>query len=78
MEKVILNVKGMFGDCCVKSIETKVGKLNGIDSVSVHLDNGKVDVTFDFKEVDLKDITDVIEDQKYRVKGWELSIPVHS
>lgn len=59
----------------VDSIERNIGKLDGVESIKVHLDKGKIDVTFDLKEVDLKDITDTIEDQWFNVDGWELSKP---
>lgn len=67
MSQVILNVQGMSCGHCVNSIEGNVGRLNGVESVKVNLDEGKVDVTFDPSAVDLKEITDVIEDQGYGV-----------
>ncbi|OHX41337.1 copper chaperone CopZ [Cytobacillus oceanisediminis] len=67
MSQIILNVQGMSCGHCVNSIEGNVGKLNGVESVKVNLDEGKVAVTFDPSAVDLKDITDVIEDQGYTV-----------
>ncbi|MEC2074505.1 copper chaperone CopZ [Metabacillus fastidiosus] len=68
MEQVTLNVQGMSCGHCINSIEGNVGKLNGVASVKVHLDKGKVDVTFDSTTVTLKEITDVIEDQGYDVE----------
>lgn len=62
-----LNVQGMSCGHCVNSIEGSVGELNGVETVKVHLQDGKVDVTFDSKKVDLKDITEVIEEQGYDV-----------
>ncbi|MDM5205367.1 copper chaperone CopZ [Cytobacillus kochii] len=67
MSQVTLNVQGMSCGHCVNSIEGNVGNLNGVESVKVNLDQGKVDVTFDPSTVSLKDITDVIEDQGYNV-----------
>lgn len=75
MHQVTFNVQGMYCEQCVSSITAKVGKLDGVESIRVHLDKGKVDVTFDLKEVDLKDITDTIEDQWFNVDGWALSNP---
>lgn len=75
MNQVTLHVQGMSCSNCVHSIEGNVGKLNGIESVIVHLNEGKVEVTFDLNEVDLKDITDTIEEQWFDVEGWELSKP---
>ena len=52
---------------CVHSIEGNVGELKGVDHVKVHLSDGNVDVTFDPNIVDLKEITEVIEEQGYEV-----------
>lgn len=68
MEQVTLNVQGMSCGHCVNSIEGEVGKLKGVQSVKVHLDQGKVDVTFDSNAMNLKEIKDVIEDQGYDVE----------
>jgi len=75
MNQVTLNVQGMSCEHCVDSIERNIGKLDGVESVKVHLDKGKVDVTFDLKEADLKDITDTMKDQWFNVDRWELSKP---
>lgn len=75
MNQVTLNVQGISCERCVDSIERNIGKLDGVESIMVYLDKGKVDVTLDLKEVDLKDITDTIENQWFKVDGWELSKP---
>ena len=62
-----LTVQGMSCGHCVSSIEGNAGKLQGVEMVKVHLDEGKVDVKFDEEKVSLKEITDVIEDQGYDV-----------
>ncbi|MCP3738108.1 copper chaperone CopZ [Rossellomorea sp. BNER] len=67
MDNVKLNVKGMSCGHCVNSIEGNVGKVNGVQSVKVHLKDEKVDVSFDSKVVSLKEITNIIEDQGYDV-----------
>ncbi|MFJ8069527.1 copper chaperone CopZ [Peribacillus sp. NPDC096447] len=68
MENEILAVKGMSCGHCINSIEGNVGKLNGVRFVKVHLNEGKVNVSFDSKVVSLKGITDIIEDQGYEVE----------
>lgn len=65
MQQVTLNVQGMSCGHCVNSIEGNVGELKGVETVKVHLQDGKVDVAFDPEKVDLKDITEVIEEQGY-------------
>lgn len=67
MANKTLHVQGMSCGHCVNSIEGSVGELNGVETVKVHLQDGQVDVTFEPKKVDLKDITEVIEEQGYDV-----------
>lgn len=67
MEKVTLNVQGMSCGHCVKAVEGSVGKLNGVSTVKVDLENGKVDVEFDANEVTLETIKETIDDQGYDV-----------
>lgn len=67
MENKTLNVQGMSCGHCVNSIEGNVGELDGVESVKVHLEDGKVDVTFNAEKVNLTEITEVIEEQGYDV-----------
>lgn len=69
MQQVTLNVQGMSCGHCVNSIEGNVGKMNGVESVKVHLDTGKVDVSFDSNTISLKEIKDEIEEQGYDVEN---------
>ena len=69
MEQRTLTVKGMSCGHCVNSIEGNVGKLNGVDSVKVHLSTGKVDVSFDSESTSLEKIIDEIEEQGYDVSA---------
>ncbi|ETT87559.1 copper chaperone CopZ [Viridibacillus sp. FSL R5-0477] len=68
MQQITLNVQGMSCGHCVNSIEGNVGKLNGVESVTVHLDTAKVDVSLDPNVISLKEIKDEIEDQGYDVE----------
>ncbi|HLR66844.1 MAG TPA: copper chaperone CopZ [Virgibacillus sp.] len=67
MEQITLQVQGMSCGHCVNSIEGSVGKLNGVKSVKVHLDNGTVEIEFDANSVSLETIKEEIEDQGYDV-----------
>ncbi|MFK9119568.1 copper chaperone CopZ [Peribacillus frigoritolerans] len=67
MENVKLAVKGMSCGHCINSIEGNVGKMKGVHFVKVHLNEEKVDVSFDSTVVSLKEITDIIESQGYDV-----------
>lgn len=68
MQHTTLNVQGMSCGHCVNSIEGNVGKLDGVQSVKVNLDEGKVDVAFDSEAVSLERIKEEIEEQGYEVE----------
>ncbi|REB07777.1 copper resistance protein CopZ [Sporosarcina sp. BI001-red] len=67
MEQTTLTVKGMSCGHCVKAVEDSVGKLTGVESVSVNLDAGTVQVSHDATTADRKVIEETIEDQGYDV-----------
>lgn len=62
----VLKVEGMSCGHCVNSIESSVGKLEGVTSVKVDLANNEVTVEFDNEET-LNRIKETIEDQGYEV-----------
>ncbi|MED4402926.1 copper chaperone CopZ [Metabacillus fastidiosus] len=68
MKNITLNVSGMSCGHCVKAIEAAVGKLDGISSVEVHLETGKVDVAYEEVKVNPEAIKEVIDDQGYDVQ----------
>jgi copper chaperone len=68
MENITLNVTGMSCGHCVKAVEGSVGELQGVKSVKVHLDSGKVDVEYNSEEVSLDTIKETIDDQGYDVQ----------
>ncbi|HWK21757.1 MAG TPA: copper chaperone CopZ [Ureibacillus sp.] len=68
MENVTLNVKGMSCGHCVKAVEGSVGALDGVEQVSVNLETGKVDVSFNDQKVSLTQIKEAIDDQGYDVE----------
>lgn len=68
MEKVTLHVEGMSCGHCVKAVEGSVGKLNGVSSVKVDLENKSVDVEYNADVVTLDSIKETIDDQGYDVK----------
>lgn len=67
MTNETIQVQGMSCGHCVSSVEGAVGGLDGVDKVNVHLQEGKVDVSFDEEKVKLDEITEAIEDQGYDV-----------
>ncbi|KKK37253.1 copper resistance protein CopZ [Mesobacillus campisalis] len=68
MQTVTLNVHGMSCGHCVKAVEGSVGELEGVNQVSVKLDEALVEVSFDESKVSLDKIKDTIEDQGYDVE----------
>lgn len=65
--EVSLDVKGMSCAHCEKAVKDAVGNLAGVERVEVHLDQDKVDVTFDENQVQVETIKEAIEDQGYDV-----------
>ncbi|GLB59420.1 copper chaperone CopZ [Cytobacillus sp. NCCP-133] len=68
MQNVTLKVSGMSCGHCVKAVEGSVGNLNGVENVSVDLDNGQVQVKYDSSAVTLEQIKETIDDQGYDVE----------
>nr|WP_284143271.1 copper chaperone CopZ [Metabacillus flavus] len=60
-----LTVKGMSCEHCVKAVEGSVGKLTGVSSVKVHLNEGKADVNYAPEKVSLEEIIETIDEQGY-------------
>lgn len=75
MNQVIIDVQGVSCEHCVNLIENKINKLNGVESIQFLLDERKINITFDLNEVDLKDITDTIEELCFNVERWEIPKP---
>ncbi len=69
MMKTTLRVKGMSCGHCVSSVKGALEQLNGITSVEVNLDDGKVDVTYNDSQVTVEEIRGTIENQGYDVAG---------
>ncbi len=66
-ETKVLNVEGMSCSHCVHSVKTALGSLNGVSKVDVDLAGKKVTVVYDKDQVQLKAITDSIENAGYDV-----------
>ena len=67
-ESVVLNVEGMSCMHCVKSIETAVGNLRGVEEVNVDLKRKTVAVSYDPTVLKVEAIREAIEEQGYDVK----------
>lgn len=67
VNQVTLNVQGMSCGHCVSSVESSVGKLDGVNEVKVHLESGKVDISFEEDKISLDVIKETIDDQGYDI-----------
>ena len=67
-KQIQLHVEGMSCGNCVKSIETNIGAIAGVDTVSVSLENKTVDVAFYEAHVAQAIIANTIEDLGFDVK----------
>lgn len=68
IQSVVLNVKGMSCDHCVKSIKKAVGDLTGVKDVDVNLETGEVTIEFVSDKTSIDAIKPVIEDLGYDVE----------
>ena len=68
MDKTI-NISGMHCSHCVNSIESGLGKLDGVKSAKVSLENGTAEVSFDEEKVSLEDISEKISELGYTAEG---------
>lgn len=62
-----LKVQGMSCGHCVNSVETGVGELEGVSSVTVDLKKGEVAVEYDTGKTSLNEIQEAIEEKGYAV-----------
>jgi len=67
MAKKTLDVQGMTCDHCKASVEGTLTKLDGVSTAEVHLETGKVDVTYDEAKVTVAAMKEAIEEQGYDV-----------
>ena len=67
MKKITLQVEGMSCGHCVSSIEDNVGEINGVKSITVKLEDGKVEVEFDSNKVTINNVKNEIEELGYEV-----------
>ncbi len=67
VNQVTLQVQGMTCGNCVKSVKNSLSALSGVEKVDVQLETGSVDIEFNNSQIDIKQITDTIEDKGYIV-----------
>lgn len=67
MQTKTLDVQGMTCGHCKMSVEGALNGLDGVSAAEVHLDSGKVEVTYDEAQVSLENMKEAVEDQGYDV-----------
>nr|XP_009860869.1 copper-transporting ATPase 2 [Ciona intestinalis] len=61
-KEIMISITGMTCNSCVKTIESEVGKENGIHKIKVSLENMNAKVSFDPQVLTNKDVVELIED----------------
>ena len=67
MKKEILSVTGMTCASCAKAIERAVGKIEGVHTANVNFATEKLNVEYDEKSADLKNIKEAVKKAGYQV-----------
>lgn len=67
MKDMTLDVEGMTCGHCKAAVEGALKELDGVSSVAVNLDTGKVDVKYDEAKVTVDAMREAVEDQGYDV-----------
>lgn len=68
MTEATYSVAGMTCDHCVRAVETEIGRIAGVASVSVDLGTGRVTLTSD-EPVDPALVRAAVEEAGYAVTG---------
>ncbi|MDR4890260.1 heavy-metal-associated domain-containing protein [Fredinandcohnia sp. QZ13] len=67
METIKLQLEPLTCPSCIKKIETKVGKMEGVEEAKVLFNSSKVKATFNSEQVSKGQIADTIEKLGYKV-----------
>ncbi|MEH7379445.1 heavy-metal-associated domain-containing protein [Bacillus sp. JJ1533] len=67
METIKLQLEPLTCPSCIKKIESKVGKMEGVQEAKVLFNSSKVKATFDSNRVTKEQITETIEKLGYPV-----------
>ncbi|RFB17238.1 copper chaperone [Bacillus sp. HNG] len=67
METIKLQLEPLTCPSCIKKIETKVGKMDGVEEAKVLFNSSKVKATFNSDQVSKDQIADTIEKLGYKV-----------
>lgn len=68
MEERYINVKGMSCNHCTMTVKEAVSSLNGVEEVTVSLEDGRVYVKFDLDLLPVEAIIKAIEKSGYKAE----------
>ncbi|MEQ8525220.1 heavy-metal-associated domain-containing protein [Gracilimonas sp.] len=69
MKKATLNISGMGCSGCANSVESALNSLEGVEFVSVQLDQETAEVSFDDSRVQPADLEKAIDEAGYKMTG---------
>lgn len=71
LKEVELDIEGISCQSCINRIEKKIGKLNGVDNITVNLATNKGIVSYNSEEIKLSEILDSINKLGFKGKKSE-------
>jgi len=73
---VDLSIGGMTCASCVAALEEALGRVPGVERVSVNLATERATLTFDPKTTSVQILTEAIEDTGYQVRSETITLPI--
>jgi len=65
MTRTLLRAEGFSCPSCVKKIEKRVGRLDGVDAVKVHFATARIEVDHDESQTSVEDLVDTVAKAGY-------------
>ena len=65
MTHTLLRAEGFSCPSCVKKIEKRVGRLDGVETVKVHFATARIEVDHDESQVSVDDLVDAVAKAGY-------------
>lgn len=62
----ILRAEGFSCPSCVSKIEKQVGRIKGVEDVTVHFSSGRIEVDHDSEQAPVADLVSAIEKAGYK------------
>lgn len=65
----LLRAEGFSCPSCVTKIEKQVGRLDGVEDVTVHFASGRVEIDHDATKTSVDDLIDAVDKAGYKSKA---------